>query len=81
MMKLLSDQLIKQIDKAVEILRNGGVVAFPTDTVYGLGADVFNAAAVEKIYKIKQRPYTLPLPVPPYLNQGCQGNQKDGQNK
>ena len=56
-------QLVQQIDKAVEILNGGGIVAFPTDTVYGLGADVFNNEAVEKVYKAKQRPRHLPLPV------------------
>ena len=39
------------------------MVAFPTDTVYGLGADAFNAAAVERIYQIKKRPRHLPLPL------------------
>ena len=52
-----------QVDRAIKILKDGGVVAFPTDTVYGLGADVFNASAVEQVYKIKQRPRNLPLPV------------------
>jgi len=59
----LSTELIKQIDKAGEIVRKGGVVAFPTDTVYGLGASPFIAGAVQRIYKIKQRPANLPLPV------------------
>ena len=59
----LSKELIKQIDKAAEIVRKGGVVAFPTDTVYGLGASPFIAEAVKRIYKIKQRPANLPLPV------------------
>ena len=55
--------LEEQVKKGVRILRRGGVVAFPTDTVYGLGADAFNAAAVERIYQIKKRPRHLPLPV------------------
>jgi len=41
----------------------GGVIAFPTDTVYGLGADAFNSTAVEKIYEIKNRPKHQPLPL------------------
>ena len=45
------------------ILQRGGVVAFPTDTVYGLGADAFNPGAVERIYEIKKRPRHLPLPL------------------
>lgn len=52
-----------QIDQAVEILREGGVVAFPTDTVYGLGADAFNATAVARIYDIKGRPRDRQLPL------------------
>ncbi len=49
------------IDRAAEILRNGGVVAFPTETVYGLGADARNGAALEKIFKAKDRPLANPL--------------------
>ncbi len=53
----------KQISRAVAILKKGGIVAFPTDTVYGLGADPLNARAVDRIYKVKGRPYNLPLPL------------------
>ncbi|MCX8172460.1 MAG: L-threonylcarbamoyladenylate synthase [Archaeoglobaceae archaeon] len=53
--------LEKDLQKAVEILRNGGVIAFPTETVYGLGCDAFNEGAVEKIYEIKRRPKSKPL--------------------
>jgi L-threonylcarbamoyladenylate synthase len=49
------------ITKAVEILRRGGLVAFPTETVYGLGADASNAAAVERLYRIKGRPTDHPV--------------------
>lgn len=51
----------KVIDKAVEILKDGGVVAFPTETVYGLGADALNERAVDKIFKAKGRPQDNPL--------------------
>ena len=47
--------------RAVEILRAGSVVAFPTETVYGLGADAFSAPAVGEIYRLKQRPSWNPL--------------------
>jgi len=43
----------KEIEKVVKILRNGGLVIYPTDTVYGLGCDITNAKAMEKIAKIK----------------------------
>jgi len=55
--------LASQIDKAVKVLKEGGIVAYPTDTVYGLGADIFNADAVAKVYEVKRRSRTLPLPV------------------
>lgn len=49
------------IQRAVEILRDGGLVAFPTETVYGLGADARNPDAVAKIFAAKGRPATNPL--------------------
>lgn len=49
------------IRSAAEILRRGGLVAFPTETVYGLGADATNPAAVAKIFAAKGRPGTNPL--------------------
>ena len=55
--------LQKQIDKGIQILKQGGVIAFPTDTVYGLGADAFNSNVVKRIYDIKKRPKHLPLPL------------------
>ena len=53
-----SDQ---EIEKAAEILRAGGLVAFPTETVYGLGADASNPAAVRKIFAAKGRPADHPV--------------------
>jgi len=50
-----------QIDEAVRRLREGGLVAFPTETVYGLGADASNAAAVVRIFAAKGRPADHPL--------------------
>lgn len=49
------------IETAAEILRGGGLVAFPTETVYGLGANALDAAAVERIYSAKGRPSFNPL--------------------
>jgi L-threonylcarbamoyladenylate synthase len=51
----------RQIARAVRILKKGGVVAFPTDTLYGLGANAFDEDAVLKIYEIKSRPRDLAL--------------------
>jgi L-threonylcarbamoyladenylate synthase len=49
------------IKEAAQILRDGGLVAFPTETVYGLGANALDATAVAKIYEMKGRPATSPL--------------------
>lgn len=43
------------IKKALEVLKNGGVILYPTDTIWGIGCDATNEEAVERIYKIKQR--------------------------
>ncbi|MDY6912514.1 MAG: L-threonylcarbamoyladenylate synthase, partial [Chloroflexota bacterium] len=51
----------EQLRHAVAILMEGGVIAYPTDTVYGLGADAFNEEAVGRIYRIKQRLLSQPL--------------------
>ena len=51
----------ESLREAVAILRAGGLVVFPTDTVYGLGADPFNAEAVARIYRVKGREETKPL--------------------
>ena len=45
---------LRFINKAVEVLRSGGVVIYPTDTVYGIGCDIFNREALERVYYIKQ---------------------------
>ena len=49
------------IQEAAEIIRNGGVIAFPTRCLYGLGADAFNARSVDRIFKIKRRPAARPV--------------------
>lgn len=54
-------ELEKQIDIAANLIREGKVVAFPTDTVYGLGANGLDPAAVARIYEIKERPSFNPL--------------------
>src|SRR4030095_7893018 len=54
----LSDGALEQI---LSFLHAGGVIAFPTDTSYGLGADPFNEAAVRRIFEIKGRPESRPI--------------------
>src|SRR5215204_4223795 len=53
--------LTKSPVQAAEFIRRAGTVAFPTETVYGLGADVFNEEAIRKIFHAKQRPADNPL--------------------
>ncbi len=52
---------LDKISEAAEIIKNGGIVAFPTETVYGLGADATNEEAVKKIFEAKGRPQDNPL--------------------
>lgn len=53
----------KSIDGAARVLRDGGLVAFPTETVYGLGANFLDKRAVERVYEVKKRPREKPLTV------------------
>lgn len=48
--------LKEEINKALEVLKSGGVILYPTDTIWGLGCDASNPEAVEKVLKIKNRP-------------------------
>lgn len=51
------------IEEAIEVLANGGVVLYPTDTVYGLGANIFDIRAVRNVFDIKQRSLLKPLSI------------------
>ncbi|NOX97970.1 MAG: threonylcarbamoyl-AMP synthase [Nitrospirae bacterium] len=53
----------EKIEEAARVVRSGGLLAFPTDTVYGLGADVFNEKAVERVFKAKERSKDKPLSI------------------
>ncbi|UCD09625.1 MAG: threonylcarbamoyl-AMP synthase [Dehalococcoidales bacterium] len=52
-----------KIEEGIKILKRGGIVAYPTDTVYGLGACADNYQAVKRIYEVKNRPMDMPLPL------------------
>lgn len=52
-----------EIEKAAQFILNGEVIAHPTETIYGLAADVFNKKAVKKIYDLKMRDYGLPIAI------------------
>ena len=49
--------------EAVKCIKSGGILAIPTDTVYGLGADPFNPSAVQRLYRVKGRPDGKPIPL------------------
>ncbi|MEK7353824.1 MAG: L-threonylcarbamoyladenylate synthase [Chloroflexota bacterium] len=63
MVSRLSWNIQEQIEKGVSILRRGGIIAYPTDTVYGLGAGIGFPQAIERIYAVKERPLAMPLPL------------------
>lgn len=51
----------RKISRAVQMMEGGGVIGYPTDTVYGLGCDLMNKQAIERLYKMKQIPRKKPL--------------------
>ncbi len=51
----------RHIDRAVAILQDGGIIIYPTDTFYGIGCDIFNKKAIERIYQLKKRPKDKPF--------------------
>lgn len=53
----------QEIDEMISFLRQGAVIIYPTDTVYGIGCDATNRDAIERIYKIKKRPTDNPMSV------------------
>lgn len=59
-------------EKCASIVKRGGVVVFPTDTIYGIGCDPYNDAAVERIFRIKGRDEKKPLPVLAYSAQDAE---------
>jgi len=64
MIVLKVDPLNPELDvikRAAKVIREGGLVAFPTETVYGLGANAFDPIAATKVFKAKRRPMDNPL--------------------
>ncbi len=51
----------RKIQRVIEVLEKGGIIAYPTDTVYGLGCDPLNKQAVDRLYQVKGMPRTKPL--------------------
>ena len=54
----MANDMMDEVKKAVEVLRQGGVILYPTDTIWGLGCDATNETAVKKVYDIKRRAET-----------------------
>lgn len=50
----MNEKMKRQIDEAAEVLKRGGIILYPTDTVWGVGCDATNAGAVDKIYRLKR---------------------------
>ena len=57
------NSITKQIHTAVKVLKNGGLIAMPTDTLYGLGVSAYDYKAIDRLYSIKNRPSNMPLPI------------------
>ncbi len=59
----LRPEIQRQVDEGIRILREGGIIAYPTDTVYGLGASMSKLAAVARVFRVKKRPLDMALPL------------------
>lgn len=59
----VTKQSTEAVEQAVSVLKSGGVIAFPTETTYGLGCDPRNLVALSKIYRMKNRDQSKPLPL------------------
>ena len=53
----------EKIEQVVDVLKNGGIIVYPTDTIYGLGCDIFNKKAITKIYQLKKREQKKPMSI------------------
>jgi tRNA threonylcarbamoyl adenosine modification protein (Sua5/YciO/YrdC/YwlC family) len=59
----MTQDVTQLVHEAIATLKEGGVIIYPTDTVYGLGCDIFNKAAIEKIYRLKKRDKNKPMSI------------------
>jgi L-threonylcarbamoyladenylate synthase len=59
----LDDFLKNELEVCIDILHQGGTIVFPTETLYGLGADIHNASAIERVITLKGRPENMPIAV------------------
>ncbi|MGH7889428.1 MAG: L-threonylcarbamoyladenylate synthase, partial [Thermodesulfobacteriota bacterium] len=63
MTKVIKESGSKSVQRTASILKSGGVIIYPTETLYGIGALALNEVAVEKIFQIKGRPEGKPIPI------------------
>jgi L-threonylcarbamoyladenylate synthase len=61
--KLLNADTPGAIEEAADLLKQGHIIAFPTDTLYGVGVDPFNSAAIEQLYQVKERSAEKGIPI------------------
>jgi len=61
--RLIKIEELQAFSVATTIIKAGGIIAFPTDTIYGIGVSAFNEEAIEKIYQVKERPKDKALPI------------------
>jgi len=61
--KIENQGLKGNLNEARNILRHGGIILYPTDTIYGLGVDAFNEEAIKRLYKLKKRPLNKPISI------------------
>jgi tRNA threonylcarbamoyl adenosine modification protein (Sua5/YciO/YrdC/YwlC family) len=52
---------LRLIKRVIEVMKKGGVIGYPTDTIYGIGCDLFNKEAIERIYRLKKHNWNKPL--------------------
>lgn len=62
-MNIIKNPTKCDIDEIIEQLKNGEIIVYPTDTIYGIGANIYDEDAVRKVYNIKQRDHTKPLSI------------------
>lgn len=58
-----NEKMKSDIEKAKKLIKGGKLVVYPTDTLYGIGADALNENAIKKVYDVKKRPYHMPISI------------------
>lgn len=56
MPRLLDTKILEEINRAARVVEEGGIILYPTDTIWGIGCDATNEEAIKRIYRLKNRP-------------------------